>query len=141
MNIADLKSKIAPLAEKYGLKLIVLFGSRARGDERKKSDFDIAYLSSESINFNEENKMAVDLYDILKTIDVDLVNLSHASPLLLKKIVEESAVLYEIEESLFNNLYLYAMRINRESEILNKLRRAYVINRVNQYKKDVAYIG
>ncbi|MEK7128002.1 MAG: nucleotidyltransferase domain-containing protein [Patescibacteria group bacterium] len=141
MDIEEIKSKIKPMAEKYGLKLVVLFGSRARGDSREKSDFDIAYLPKESVNFSEENHMAGELYFILKSSDVDLVNLSNASPLLFKKIFEESVVLYEIEKSLFNNLYLYAARVNRDSEILHRLRRDYVRERINQYKKDVAYSG
>lgn len=132
------KNKIADIAKRHNLALVVLFGSRARGDARIKSDFDIAYSSVSPMDLSEENSMAVELHAVFKSSNVDVVNLSNAGPLLLKKIVDESCVLYEAKESLFNGLYLYAMRIYRESEFLNKLRRDFVLNRINQYKKDVA---
>jgi predicted nucleotidyltransferase len=139
MIITDEQEKqIAEVAKNHKLALLVLFGSRARKDARKNSDFDIAYSSISPMDLSEENQMAVELHSVFKTIKVDIVNLSNASPLLLKKIVDEAVVLYEVEESLFNNLYLYAQRIFRESAFLNKLRMDFVFNRINQYKKDVA---
>ena len=137
--IKVVKKKVAEIAKKHGLALVLLFGSQARQDARKDSDFDIAYSSIKPMDLSEENQMAIELHSVFKTINVDLVNLSNASPLLLKKIVEESFVLYEAKESLFNNLYLYAMRIARESKFLNELRHNYVISRVNQYKRDVLH--
>ncbi len=126
------------IAKKYNLALLVLFGSRARGDALEKSDFDVAYSSIAPMDLVEESEMAVELHEIFKTINVDMVNLSNANPLLMKKIVDEGVVLYEAKESLFNSLYLYAMRIYRESEFLNKVRREYVLSRINQHKKDAA---
>ena len=130
---------IVEIAKKHSLALVVLFGSRARGDARKKSDFDIAYSSIKPLPFHEENQMAVELHSVFKTIHVDIVNLSNAGPLLLKKIVDEGLPLYEAKESIFNNLYLYAMRIYRDSVVLNTLRRDYVLNKSDKFKKDVAF--
>lgn len=132
------KEKIVEIAKCHNLALLVLFGSRARGDGRAKSDFDIAYSSVKPLELNEENRMAVELHSVFKTINVDIVNLRNASPLLLRQIVSEGMPLYESKESIFNALYLYAMRLYRESENLNKLRREYVLGRVDQFKKDVA---
>ena len=42
-TINKLKSKAAKLADKYGLDMILLFGSRADGTATKRSDVDIAY--------------------------------------------------------------------------------------------------
>lgn len=128
---------IATIAKKHGLALVVLFGSRARGDAREKSDFDIAYSSIAPLPFNEENTMAVEFHSVLKTSDVDIVNLSTASPLLLKKIADEGIPLYEAKESLFNSLYLYAMRIYRDSAALGEMRRDYVLHLADKFKKDV----
>lgn len=38
--IANLKKMIRPIAKKYGVESVYLFGSRARGDYRADSDFD-----------------------------------------------------------------------------------------------------
>lgn len=129
---------IATIAKKHGLALVVLFGSRARGDAREKSDFDIAYSSIKPFSFDEENIMAGELHSALKTSDVDIVNLTTAGPFLLKKIVDEGIPLYEAKESLFNSLYLYAMRIYRDSTVLGELRRHYVLHLADKFKKDVA---
>ena len=104
MEVKIDKEKIAEVAKKHGLALLVLFGSRARGDERQKSDFDVAYSSVKNLSLHEENQMAVELHEVLKTINVDLVNLHHTGPLLLKKITEEGIPLYEIRQSVFNQL-------------------------------------
>lgn len=133
------KKGVADIAEKHGLALVVLFGSRARGDRHTKSDADVAYSSLSPLSFNEENTMAVAFHEVFKTIKVDVVNLHNAGPLLLKRIVEEGAVLYEARQSIFNSLYLYAVRIFRESKMLNTLRRAYVLHTTERYKKDVAF--
>ncbi len=128
------KNKVADIAKKYGLALVVLFGSRARGDARAGSDFDIAYSSLKPLAFMEENKMAIALHEVCKTSDVDIMNISNAGPLLLKQIVDEGVVLYEAKESIFNNLYLYAMNQYRESAVLNELRRSYVLLMANRFK-------
>ena len=128
------KNKVADIAKKYGLALVVLFGSRPRGDARAKSDFDIAYSSLKPLAFMEENNMVIALHEVCKTSDVDIVNISNAGPLLLKQIVDEGVVLYEAKESLFNNLYLYAMNQYRESTSLNELRYRYVLLMADKFK-------
>lgn len=37
----EINGRIAPVAEKYGLKAVYLFGSYARGDAREDSDIDL----------------------------------------------------------------------------------------------------
>ena len=38
--ITNLKQKVSPIANKYGLEAVYLFGSRARGENTKTSDYD-----------------------------------------------------------------------------------------------------
>lgn len=40
-TLDELKTKIAPIAEKYGLKAVYLFGSYARNEATDDSDVDI----------------------------------------------------------------------------------------------------
>lgn len=40
-TIEQIKSMIAPVAEKYGLKAVYLFGSYARGEATEQSDVDL----------------------------------------------------------------------------------------------------
>ncbi len=41
-NMEELYKQLAELAKRYGAKRLVLFGSRARGDNRYNSDVDLA---------------------------------------------------------------------------------------------------
>lgn len=58
-----------------GLELLVLFGSRARGDEREDSDWDFGYLGSS--HFDPEALRAA-LVERLNTERIDLVDLQRA---------------------------------------------------------------
>ena len=42
MELDALYAKLAALARKYGARRLVLYGSRARGDNRYNSDIDLA---------------------------------------------------------------------------------------------------
>ena len=41
-DIRNLSKLIAPIAEKYGVERVYLFGSRARGDYSDESDYDLS---------------------------------------------------------------------------------------------------
>ena len=43
---------------------VILFGSRARGDERTDSDWDVLILTEYSMDFAKENQFRNHLYDI-----------------------------------------------------------------------------
>ena len=83
--------EIIALAKAHGLRRVVLFGSRARGDYRPKSDIDLA-VSGGSI---DRFRLAVN--DETGTLlSVDVVNLDPcAQPGLLAAIQKEGIVLYE----------------------------------------------
>ena len=49
----DLASQLSAIAQKYGARRLVLFGSRARGDHRPRSDIDLAIY-----DMPEENRGA-----------------------------------------------------------------------------------
>ena len=68
----DLKKVILKVAEKYGVKVdrIILFGSRARGDFRDDSDWDILIVSETKTDRNTERRF---LYEcVLRLLDLDV---------------------------------------------------------------------
>jgi predicted nucleotidyltransferase len=67
-------------AAKYaGLEMLVLFGSRARGDATVRSDWDFGYIASSQF---DPAALLGDLVLVLGTDDVDLVDLSSTGGLL-----------------------------------------------------------
>lgn len=60
--------EIRELAQKYDLDKVILFGSRARGDYKSRSDIDLAISGGNSIRFAlevEENTSTLLFFDIV----------------------------------------------------------------------------
>lgn len=89
------KKKIASVAKKYNLALVLLFGSAVSGLTHEKSDLDIAVLTEQL-----EWKTYSDLVEALcKALGVeferiDLSYINQSDPLLLKRISDNFQVLY-----------------------------------------------
>ena len=134
IHIDAIRPKIKTLAEKYGLSLVLLFGSQATGNAHKESDVDIAYLSPRMIPFEEEININADLVEVFRNNDVQSVNIRKASPLFLKKIVERCMILYEKDRNIFTDLNLYSLRIYEEAKVLFDLRDHYLAYKIDRYK-------
>ena len=88
------------------LKMLILFGSRARGDVRTNSDWDFAFLcdseqQSKSVLFDSE--IYAILADLFRINDdqIDAINLVSCSPLLAHAIAQDGKLLYERDSDLF----------------------------------------
>ncbi len=111
---------IKKLVNNYGIFLLVLFGSRGRGDFRLHSDADVAYLSLKPLTLLEESAFAVELATKLGAT-VDLINIRKSSPLLLYKVFKDGKALYEKEKGYFN---LSLARVYRNYEDTTALYKA-----------------
>jgi uncharacterized protein len=127
---SDIKLKIAHVAEKYNLSLVLLFGSQATGKSHKGSDYDIAYLGDAPLSLDDESKLIVDLMQVFGIEKVDLTSIRGSSPLLLHEIVSTGSVLFEKTPSLFTALYIYALRTYEEARPLFELRSAFLKKRI-----------
>ena len=116
------KKELEKLAGKYGLKLLVLFGSSVTGKTHKESDVDIAYLSAKNLDLREEAGMTLDLAPILKSQRIDLVNIHRAPPLLLYAISSHGQVLYQSDPFKFFELRAYAFKQYVEAKPLFELK-------------------
>ncbi|MCC8169869.1 MAG: nucleotidyltransferase domain-containing protein [Oscillospiraceae bacterium] len=87
----NVKSGIVEMAEKYGIQKVILFGSRARGDNRERSDIDLA-VSGGSVS-----EFALEIEDALDTLLMfDVVNLDENINLRLSEEIErDGIVIYE----------------------------------------------
>jgi len=84
---------IATIVAKYGLRLVVLFGSQAGNNTHKESDVDIAFFPSKKIN---EEKLYEDLIHLFQRADIDVINLFITHNHLLRyEILSKGKVLYE----------------------------------------------
>lgn len=89
--IEDVYDEIRSFAQEYGVQRVVLFGSRARGTNRPKSDIDLAFEGGNATGL--EDALQERLWSLLK---VDAINLNKpVSPDLLQEIQRDGKVLYE----------------------------------------------
>lgn len=128
------KNKIAEIAKRYNLSLVVLFGSQVSGFIHKESDIDVAFLSGDKISFGNEVLLNTDLIEVFKNNNISTVDFRKASPLLLKQIVKNAKILYEKVPHIFEEIFLYALRAYEEAEPIFKLREQYVKRRISEYK-------
>ena len=91
INIEDVYRQIVEIAKKNEVGKVVLFGSRARGDNQPKSDIDIAVTGGDFARF------ALDVDEETSTLlEYDIVNLDRDMQDELRESIEkEGRILYE----------------------------------------------
>lgn len=110
-NFADFPSveQLKPLAKNFGLRLIVLFGSTARGVMNRESDIDLGVLSEKPLSPVQRRRLWSAL-SALFPADVDLTLLNHADPLVSYQIASEGVILFETVSFAWETWKSYAMR-------------------------------
>lgn len=58
------------LEDKFGIKKVVLFGSKARGDDDEHSDIDMLLITSEVLHWREEKAIVEALFELGLTYGV-----------------------------------------------------------------------
>lgn len=107
MKRDELLTGVAALARQTpGLELLVLFGSRARGDSRPGSDWDFAYLAGPGF---DPDDLVARLVLLLDTDEVDLADLSRAGGLLRFRVAAEGRPLFESEPHRFDDFSFEAI--------------------------------
>jgi predicted nucleotidyltransferase len=111
----DLPNKITSIAERLpNLKLLILFGSRARGEDRPDSDWDFAVLYDK--NFDKLESSYLDLFPLLGELfnvnrdRIDIVELNHCSPLMKYQVARDGKVIYEKNIGDFLRFHLQAWK-------------------------------
>ena len=85
------KSEIIELAKKYNIEKVILFGSRARGDNHERSDIDLAVSGGDILNFTFD----VD-EKVWTLLSFDVVNLDRGiSEELQTEINRDGKMIYE----------------------------------------------
>ncbi|MBI5232936.1 MAG: nucleotidyltransferase domain-containing protein [Deltaproteobacteria bacterium] len=107
LSTDEIKERLSPLFRDRGLKLVLVFGSVAAGRTHGRSDMDLAF-------FFDGNADLLDLTNrvarLLKTDNVDVVDLNRASPLLRFSAAKDSVVIYERTSGLFSEFLSLAFR-------------------------------
>ncbi len=115
-----LQSQIAQLGACYGATKIVLFGSRARGDNHPRSDIDLA-------NYGMPEKNQPSFYfaveeDLQTLLKFDLVHITqHTGPALLQNIQKDGVTIMESYSEKLKNFEKALTRLKESIEEYNQI--------------------
>jgi len=108
--IGDLQSVAA---RQRGLTLLVLFGSRARGDAAAHADWDFGFLTDSVV---DPLTIMAALAESVGSEHLDLVDLARASGLLRYRAARDGVLVYEAEPGIFDRFRFEAARFWYDAE-------------------------
>ncbi len=88
LSVADIKKKVIPILERYGVKRAALFGSFVRGEMKKGSDIDILVEIDKDISLLDFAGIKVELEDALGK-KVDLAEYETLKPSIKRHVLKE----------------------------------------------------
>jgi predicted nucleotidyltransferase len=121
-------AKLKEAARRYDLDLVVLFGSKTRGRDRRDSDVDVAVRARRRRwgDANWELSLVSDLSAALESRgEVDVAFLNGADPVLLFEVARDGAPLFEAEPAGFAQFCSYAARRYDDNRKWFERRRRY----------------
>ena len=92
------KAKLKTLARRFDIALIVLFGSRTRGDARDDSDLDVGVLFVRPPSPRQLDALETRLLDLFQD-DLHLVALNFVNPELRAAVAREGRVVFKRREA------------------------------------------
>ncbi len=114
------------VARKFGIELILEFGSMVTGQVHPRSDLDLAILlGGPSLSFRDLADLRHELQVLHPDHEVDVAIINHADPLFLKKITERCRLLYGSTRRLAE-LKIYAFKRYQDHRRYLVLEREYV---------------
>lgn len=112
------------LIEVYGIRLIYIFGSYAKGNNNKKSDIDIAVLLNNDYNPVDKLELIGELTSVLRREDIDLVILNSANPVLRHQVIKYGKLIYMENEDVKVDFEVKVLKEHMDMEPFRKVQMA-----------------
>ena len=128
------REQLKPIAKRYGLRLIVLFGSQVTGRTHAESDVDVAVLAQRALSPSKRLALWSDLSRVLKA-DVDLTLLDRASPVLSNRIARNHRLLYEAKRRDWEKYRSYMLRRYWDAGKFIDATQRYVARRTREMRR------
>jgi predicted nucleotidyltransferase len=139
-DLAQLTTASTQIAEQHpALKLLILFGSRARNDHAPSSDWDIAFLSTPD---SEPPSTWFPGADLLKTLStqghipsdhIDLIDLSTCSDILAHFVAQDGQLIYEHEPGEFEHFQQRSLKAPAELQQFRQTQREKVLQALERW--------
>ena len=92
MTIKEIKGRIIPILERYGIKKAAIFGSLAKGEAKASSDVDILVEIKSNMSLIDFIGIKLELEEALK-MRIDLVEYDTIKPIIKERILAEQVVI------------------------------------------------
>ena len=93
-SIDELKEKLTPVFEEFGLLKVYVFGAYARNEENPKAEVDLLIKTSEVMELERFYEFMRDLHHAVR-VKVDVTFEEYINPYLKEEIQREAILLYE----------------------------------------------
>jgi len=91
-SIQEIKEKVTPILQRYGIKKAAIFGSLAKGEAKISSDVDILVEIKSDMSLLDFIGIKIELEEALK-MKVDLVEYETIKPIIKERILAEQVVI------------------------------------------------
>ena len=91
-ELKEIRRKVVPILKKYGVVKAGIFGSYARGEQKKRSDVDILIKFKRAKSLLEVVGLELELKKKIRR-EVDLLTYGAISPYLKKRILKEEVAI------------------------------------------------
>ena len=129
IDFEKLRPKIAEIAEKKKLSLLILYGSQVTGKARNDSDIDIVALGKNPLHFKDITDIINDFSDLLESDKIDVKSLHFTDPLFRFQVMRDGILLYGDRKN-FLSFKAYAFRDYHDSKDLFVLRDLLIKKRI-----------
>lgn len=100
-----IREKLESVARRHpALDLLIIYGSRARGEAHAASDWDFAYLGRGV----DGDRLRADLMAVVASDDIDVVDLRRCSALLAFHAARDGITLYQSQPDAFPDFQIHA---------------------------------
>ncbi len=117
------------------LKMVMLYGSRARGNYSDDSDLDLAFLfADEALRRENSLKLRIRLagkIEKLLQIETDVVILNESPPLLKYQIIKYGRVIYTASDFSYSSYYAKTIKEYFDYKHLRKIHDEQLFNRLS----------
>ncbi len=125
------EARLADLARRHGIEVLVQFGSTVSGKTHPRSDVDLGVLVERVPQSLEDYGALIgDLQALFPDREVDVAFINRADPLFLKKILDECRLLYGATRR-FHELRMYAFRRYQDHRRYLTLEREYIARKLD----------
>lgn len=94
MTIASIKRQVLPILKNQGVLKAAIFGSFARGENKKTSDVDFLIKMKRNASLFDLGGLQMDLQEKLGR-KVDVVTYNSVHPMLKEQIMKDQKIIYE----------------------------------------------